>query len=144
MRMPSMLRPVGFAVLTFLGVAQSEVLAQYGGRFQRIATELRQDGFSRVTAPKSGWLDDDESTRFSVWLSAGKRYVIFGTCDSDCRDVDLGLYSPNGASIGEDLLPDNEPIVEVVPYRSGMHEVHVSMANCSREPCEYTVGIFER
>jgi hypothetical protein len=139
-----MLRPVGLAVLSFLVVAETGVSAQYGGQFQRIATGLRQDGYSRVMAPESGWLDDDESTVFSVRLTEGKRYVIFGTCDNDCTDVDLRLFSPSGTKIAEDLLPDDEPMVEVVAYRSGLHDIRVSMASCSREPCEYTVGIFER
>jgi len=144
MRTRSMLRPVGFAVLTFLAAAESGVLAQNRGQFQRIATGLREDGYSRVIAPRNGWLDDDESTVFSVQLSAGRRYVIFGTCDRDCTDVDLRLFSPNGTQIDEDLLLDDKPMIEVVPSTSGLHQVRVSMASCSREPCEYTVGIFER
>ena len=112
--------------------------------FQRISTTLVDDGYIRVGPPRSGWLNDDEAARFTVWLAAGHSYVVAAACDADCSDVDLQLFSPSGDEVDRDLLSDDEPIVFAAPYSSGRYTVRVSMARCSREPCEYYAGVFQQ
>jgi hypothetical protein len=56
MRMRSMLRPVGFAVLSFLGVAQSAVLAQSGGDSSgsRLSSD-KTDSRASLLPKAAGW-----------------------------------------------------------------------------------------
>jgi hypothetical protein len=120
------------------------VHGQTRGIFQRISTGFLSDGYTRVSAPVSGWLDDDESETFTVWLTSGERYAVAAACDRDCSDVDLRLFSPTGTEVGRDLASDDEPVIYTTARRSGRYEVRVSMASCSEEPCEYFAGVFKQ
>jgi hypothetical protein len=51
---------VGLAVLSMLG---ANVEAQTRNIFQRISTELRSNGYTRLGDTLVGWLDEGESTR---------------------------------------------------------------------------------
>lgn len=138
-----------FSVKAVLGalsllVVTAAVHGQTHNIFQRISTSFLSEGYTRVTVPVSGWLDDSESSRFTVWLAAGERYAVAAACDRDCSDVDLQLFSPTGAEVARDWAPDDEPIISAVATRSGRYEVQVTMASCSREPCEYFAGVFRQ
>jgi hypothetical protein len=70
--------------------------------------------------------------------------MITGRCDSDCRDLDLRLFSPSGAEIDNDLLDDDVPMVSTTATRSGRYRVEVLMAHCAVEPCRYEIATEER
>lgn len=137
-------RRTAWAVMVAVLAAGVTVSAQTSGIFRRISTELGTTGYSRVGAPFKGWLDSGESTIFTTWLSSGEEYAIAGACDRDCSDVDLELFSPSGIELSRDLASDDEPMVFTTPTRSGRYQVRVTMARCSREPCEYVAGVFKR
>lgn len=118
--------------------------AQAGSFYQRVSSRLQNNGFTRVRQIDHGWLDARGTATFSVWLTAGSRNVLAGACDEDCSDLDLQLFAPNGTRVDADLLEDDEPMVSVVPLRSGEYRVRVTMPRCSSEPCEYVVGLFRR
>jgi hypothetical protein len=92
------------------------------------------------TTPSNG--NSGSSTRLpphDVWLYQGGKQIltgqfyrnerIFGTCDVDCRDLDLKLYSTDGRLVAEDVLTDDFPVI-VAPY-DGIFTVEVVMHNCS-------------
>ena len=130
---------LGAAALVAVGAAAE---AQTQSIFHRISTSLLTGGYTRVAPPTTGWLDDGESARFTVWLTGGERYAVAAACDRDCSDLDLQLFSPAGDEVDRDFLSDDEPLVFAAPSTSGRYTVRVSMASCSREPCEYYAGVF--
>lgn len=132
---------VGAAVVLLLAVAAD---AQTRAIFQRISASLVSGGYTRVGTPTTGWLDEGEAARFTVWLTGGERYAIAAACDRDCSDVDLQLFSPAGDEVDRDFLSDDEPMVFAAPYVSGRYTVRVSMASCSVDPCEYYAGVFQQ
>lgn len=139
------LRTVGF-VGTFACAALlfgEHAAAQQAAQLTRIGLNLAEAGFSSTHQREVGWLDDDESTTFSVWLEAGTEYVIRGTCDADCSDLDLELKR-NGRVVGRDFAPDDVPEVGARPRSPGWYQVRVIMASCEIEPCGYAVGTFGR
>ena len=140
-RNPGVIGALGAMVLLAVVVTAQ---AQTRTIFQRISTTLVGDGYTRVGPPRSGWLDDDETAQFTVWLTAGTSYVVAAACDVDCSDVDLQLFSPSGDEVDRDFLSDDEPMVFAAPYTSGRYTVRVSMARCAREPCEYYAGVFQQ
>ena len=135
---------VAFTGLAVLCVLDASVQGQTRNIFQRISTELRSSGYTRVGDTLVGWLDEGESATRSVWLSAGQRYLVAAACDRDCSDVDLQLFSPAGIEVDSDLGSDDEPIVYATPARSGTYRIRVSMPSCSVDPCEYFAGVFRQ
>ncbi len=73
------------------------------------------------------WLFNGESTTVSGYFLEGER--IYGSCDSDCADLDLFLYDAGGNLVSSDTLLDAVPIV-AVPF-TGDFLVEVTMVNCT-------------
>ena len=104
-----------------------------------LAEGYHYGGFSR-----EGSLGDDGSEDLKVRLGAGMEFMLVGACDTDCSDLDLTLYGPDGGEIASDLLTDDFPIVHVTPKSDGIYRLHVAMVACSAEPCRYAVQPFVR
>ncbi|MFY9620266.1 MAG: hypothetical protein WAM70_03745 [Pyrinomonadaceae bacterium] len=75
-------------------------------------------------------------------LVEGVVYVFTGACDEDCRDLDLALWS-GSTKVKEDVLPDDKPIIVFRPAWTGTYTIRVTMANCTKAPCRYGVGVFK-
>jgi hypothetical protein len=112
-------------------------------QLSHIGNMLSADGFQATHDRRNGFLDHGASTTFSVWLEQGTWYVVRGTCDGDCSDLDLELRR-HGDTVAGDYATDDVPEVRVRPRRAGWYEVRVIMAECSRQPCGYAVGTFGR
>jgi hypothetical protein len=89
----------------------------------------------------SGMLNHGYYRVHNVTLHEGVEYTFVGACDRDCSDLDLQLYDENGNLIDEDLLRDDVPIVSVTPEWTGRFYVKVIMAECSVNPCGYTIVV---
>lgn len=128
-------------ILTFGAI---EVFAQ-SAQLHRISTDLVRTGFARdYDNDLSGSADQGNSRRHAIWLSGGREYRINGTCDVDCLDVDLALFSPSGRLVDSDRLADDYPQVVARPSTSGWYRLDVEMAHCSRAPCFYEVAVHSR
>ncbi len=101
-------------------------------------------GAGEALAGRGGSLYEDETTSEYFWLTPGRTQVISGTCDRDCRDLDLRLFSPSGIEIDNDLLADDIPVVSVRPREAGRYRVEVIMAHCAIEPCGYELTLRRR
>lgn len=131
--------PLAFAVLIF----GAQLAAAQHAQLSRIGSGLAVDGFRPTHEVEAGALDDGQETSFSVWLEPGTTYVLRGTCDRDCSDLDLEL-TRNGRIVDSDVALDDVPEVWARPARAGWYHVRVIMAACSIEPCGYAVGTFGR
>lgn len=77
-------------------------------------------------AQEAVFLEEGESTSFSAYFLAGED--IFASCDEDCGDVDLYLYTPSGRLVDSDTLDDDFPIVTAP--KDGDYRVKVTMFDC--------------
>jgi hypothetical protein len=77
-------------------------------------------------------------------LRRGEEYVIVGTCDEDCGDLDLKVYDDNGNLIASDNDTDGTPIVHFSPQWSAGFTVRAEMASCGKNPCQYGIGVLSR
>lgn len=80
-----------------------------------------------IAQNRSLWLYNGQNATVSGYFLAGEN--IYGTCDSDCYDLDLFLYDTAGNLVASDTLLDSYPIV-TAPY-TGNFSVTVTMPNCS-------------
>lgn len=87
----------------------------------------------------SGMLNDGYYRVHNVTLREDVEYTFVGSCDNDCSDLDLQLFDENGNLIDEDLLRDDYPVVSVTPRWTGRFRIKVIMAECSVNPCGYTI-----
>ena len=84
-----------------------------------------------VMAQEVVFLKEGESTSFTAYFSKGED--IYASCDEDCFDVDLYLYSPSGRLVDSDTLDDDFPIVTAP--KAGDYRVEVIMYDC-----DYALG----
>ncbi len=73
------------------------------------------------------WMYSGESTTVSGYFLEGES--IYGSCDSDCTDLDMFLYDSGGNLVSSDTLLDSIPIV-TTPF-TGDFFVEVTMVNCT-------------
>lgn len=82
------------------------------------------------------WNSNDEP-RFS--LPSTGDYTMVGVCDLNCDDMDLVVLTSDRYRIGEDLAPDDAPVVEFRGERGTSVLGRVTIPGCAVERCAYGV-----
>jgi len=80
--------------------------------------------------------------RVPVVVPANSNLTIMGDCDEDCVDIDIIVYDQGGAKLGEDVLADNFPVVNLAIGSSGYLQVEMNMADCQAVYCYAAYSIF--
>jgi hypothetical protein len=130
------------ALVVLLVFATTNPAAQNRAQLDHVGRSLSQKGFELTTQIHTGELDHERNEEVSVRLRAGVRYAIVGVCDSDCDDLDIVLYTANGRELAADVEDDDVPVVEVSPDQAGVFMARAVMANCTKSPCHYGLGLF--
>lgn len=84
---------------------------------------------------RTDWLSSGGVTNTSGVFAEGEG--IYGTCDSDCTDIDMYLYDGYGNLLEQDIEPDAYPVV-IAPY-DGEFFIQVTMPSCNAEACAVEV-----
>lgn len=85
-----------------------------------------------------------QSHNFTVPMTAGKPYLIFGTCDGDCTVVDLALLDARGAVIKSDTDSADFPVLDYTPTAAGTYTVRITMAKCALAPCYAGARVYQK
>lgn len=73
------------------------------------------------------WLSNNGQTSVTGYFLAGED--IYASCDADCADLDLFLYTESGVLVDSDDALDSFPII-TAPYE-GTFSVQVTMPSCN-------------
>lgn len=85
-----------------------------------------------------------QSHDFTVPMTAGKPYLVFGACDGDCSVVDLALLDSTGREIKKDTDSGDFPVLDYTPTAAGTYTVRVTMADCDLAPCYAGARVYEK
>ena len=91
----------------------------------------RQSAVADVVAP----LRLDHPYLWSVYLSAGTTYRVYGACDDNCADLDMEIYGGDGHLVDRDTARDDTPYVQITPARSGRVYVRIWLYSCRADAC---------
>jgi hypothetical protein len=91
--------------------------------------------------PLLGGIFQGEEHRHALFLDGGVRYIIAGSCDALCSDLDLEL-TWNGMSVALDQDVDPLPVLDFIPGVAGLYELDVRMHACSDGPCTYRIQVY--
>ena len=83
-----------------------------------------------------------DTFRIPVVVPANANVTVMGDCDEDCVDMDVAVYDQSGAKLGEDVLPDNYPVVNLAIGASGYLEIEMNMVDCQAAYCYAAYSIF--
>jgi hypothetical protein len=133
-----------FLFLPSQATAQDEWEQQVLDQIQFIGDVFTSDGFALDAETPRGSLKSEASESFTLTLENGLEYLLVGTCDVDCTDIDLTIFDEAGNDVDSDYEEDDAPVLTVTPSRTQSYRVHVYMASCTSEPCWYAVGVFSR
>jgi len=92
-----------------------------------------------LPAPLQGSLAKGANGTHTLMLTQDLAYWIRGSCDADCKDMDLYLLDPSGNEIVKDAAPNATPSLYFAPPASGQYTLRVAMYDCTAAPCAYTV-----
>lgn len=124
-------------------MAQSnEFRQQLDTQLQASRTQFQGEGYSVAAGPFTGALAAGGKERFTLPVEQGVSYKLVGICDNDCTDVDMRVFNLNGENIGEDVLDDDVPIVELQPTGTGTVQLEANMVTCSAEPCYHAIEVY--
>jgi hypothetical protein len=118
---------------------EDQVRAQMIGKFT-VATAA---GFTMTDPIQFGALRQGQTMTYTLTLERNREYVLAGSCDTDCSDLDVALGESDGSEVVADRGADDQPSI-VVRGHGGTHTVRVTMARCSVGPCRYGLGVFAR
>jgi hypothetical protein len=124
--------------------AQDEWQEQARAELLELAKVAGLEGYELKQKVLTGSLRQRRFTNHPLTFDAATDYAVIATCDSDCVDVDLRLYSGTAVEIDSDVERDDYPVVEVSPPRTTLYQVRIIMAHCAANPCRYGIGIFEK
>lgn len=113
-------------------------------QLNRAGTVATDRGYAMSHEIFMGRLDDDANESLNIPLDGGTQYILVGTCDQDCTDVDLTIYDPNGKEVDSDLETDDKPVLTLTAGSTGSYRVKVSMVACTANPCRYGVGVWAK
>jgi hypothetical protein len=120
--------------------------AQAQGTIDRISVELaRMMGERGLTKrlERDGGLHQGEAQELLVDVPSSAGVMIVGICDDGCSDLDLRV-SRDGTMLGEDILDDDNPIVQLENFAGGQVRVRVEMPACAAGSCAFRVLVFAR
>jgi hypothetical protein len=123
---------------------QAKSAAGVSARLKQKPAAAWSRGMSTVGEPQTGSLGSEASARFSLHLVAGHSYAVAGLCDTDCHDLDLRLFDPEGTEVNADVESNDAPVVLVVPRRSGTYQVRAYMAECRADACTFGIQLYAR
>lgn len=103
---------------------------------------LTDEGIVRTHEYETGALRRGASETVRLQLDAGVTYMLRGACDTDCDDVDLRIFDPDGTLLESDVAADDFPVLILTAAVSGEHTVRVTMASCDTSICYYSLGIY--
>lgn len=89
-----------------------------------------------------GHIDRGRSLEHNLRTDWMKTTEVRAWCDADCTDIDLEVYDSNGQRVASDLAADDRPIVSFMPQAGLSYRARVIMANCSQDPCYYSMASF--
>ncbi len=78
-----------------------------------------------VSALMRGSLATSRTQDFALTLQAGNCYTAIATSDPSLADLDMYVFDPSGAELGQDRATDNFPVVQACPNATGRHRVRV-------------------
>lgn len=103
---------------------------------------LAESGFSRLLSTDGGALEVKDMQSFELHVVAGRRYAVYGACDIDCADMDIGIFrDPGGHVIAHDLERDPTPIVIFWAERTETLRVTVLMSRCHAHWCGFGIQV---
>lgn len=111
-------------------------------QFAKVRTDLKALGFSETHNVYTSKLNAGQAESLTLTLQVGKTYMIVGTCDQDCNDLDLRVYDSTGRLLTADEAIDDKPMVSVTPTQTASFTVKAVMVRCSRAPCYFGTQIF--
>jgi len=80
-------------------------------------------------------LQPGRDDRWQVELTARTAYRVLGGCDNECSNVDIEIIDARGGVVASDLQPDDRPVVDFTPARSGVFTIRILMQTCTLAPC---------
>ena len=116
-------------------------------QFEKAASAVAEQGFvpSKGVLPQQttiGLLPAGGNVFLEVNLRAGIDYMVVGTCDYDCSDMDLAAYSAAGAELASDVELDDVPVVSFRADTSGPYLIEVSMPGCDADTCYFGFRVY--
>jgi hypothetical protein len=112
----------------------------------RLKTEVQQrksNGQKLVFVPLFGLVRKQVSSPFRARLHPDVEYVFVGTCDGNCKDLNLTLKDASGQEIAASQKAGELATISFTPPSQGEYQITAKPGECTNaEGCSFGMGIF--
>lgn len=112
----------------------------------RLKTEVQQrtsNGKKLVFVPLFGRVRQQVSSPFRVTMHPDVEYVFVGTCDGNCKDLNLTLKDASGQEIAASQKAGELATISFTPPSQGEYQITAKPGECTNaEGCSFGMGIF--
>ncbi|MFB8793029.1 MAG: hypothetical protein U7126_02070 [Microcoleus sp.] len=112
----------------------------------RLKTEVQQrksNGQKLVFVPLFGTVRKQVSSPFRATLHPDVEYVFVGTCDGNCKDLNLTLKDASGQEIAASQKAGELATISFTPPSQGEYQITAKPGECTNaEGCSFGMGIF--
>lgn len=112
----------------------------------RLKTDVEQrksNGQKLVFVPLLGTVRKQVSSPFRATLHPDVEYVFVGTCDANCKDLNLTLQDANGMEIAASQKAGEMASISFTPPSQGEYQITAKPGECKNaEGCSFGMGIF--
>ena len=113
-------------------------------RWNAFENQLGADYQGLDDDPEFGVLNMGQSDYHRVKLSDATSYKLAALCDRNCSDIDLVLLDEHRQIVAEDAATNSVPTIDMTPSIPGIYHLEVRMYSCEKEPCLYSVMVWQR
>jgi hypothetical protein len=112
----------------------------------RLKTEFEQrksNGQKLVFVPLLAKVRQQVSSPFRATLHPDTEYVFVGTCDGNCKDLNLTLTDANGQKIATSQKTGEVATISFTPPSQGEYQITAKPGECTNvDGCSFGMAIF--
>jgi hypothetical protein len=130
---------VGTAIAQELTNEQKTVVCRLKAEFE----QRKSNGQKLVFVPLLARVRKQVSSPFRATLHPNTEYVFVGTCDGNCKDLNLTLTDANGQEIAASQKTGEVATISFTPPSQGEYQITAKPGECTNaEGCSFGMGIF--
>ncbi|CBN57794.1 hypothetical protein PN499_16035 [Kamptonema animale CS-326] len=130
---------VGTAVAQQLTKEQNTVIC----RLKNEVAQQKGKGNKLVFLPLLGKVRQQVETPFRATLYPDIQYTFVGTCDENCKGLNLALKDMSGQVIATSETVDSLPVITFTPPSESEYQIGAKPGECTTtKGCNFGMGIF--
>ena len=122
----------------------SEQEQQVDKQLQQAIQTAKGQGYQLSFPQNVGKLPKGAEAPRTVLLYPNREYTFVAVCDQNCEGIRVLVKEVNGNKVISNITNDAVAVVNFQPPSEKRYQVTVKMEKCSKQSCNFGLGIFSK